>query len=112
MSAQAVAVGLAMSALLSVPTLAETPTPTPAETPTPSLPATSCFDVVPTASDASPNAPIMIDRCTGRTWLLVRTPLDKDGASFTYLWYPIGAGTGALVLHLGVPTIPGPKGQP
>jgi hypothetical protein len=110
MRIKAVAVGLTMSALSSVPTLAQTPTPMPAETPTPSPPATSCFDVVATASDASPNAPIMIDRCTGRTWLLVRTPLDKGGTSFTYLWYPISAGTGALVLHF--PTVPGPKAQP
>jgi len=39
---------------------------------------------------------ILLNRCTGQSWILVRTALEKGAAS--YRWYPIATGPGEAQL--------------
>jgi hypothetical protein len=75
-------------------------------------PSGACFEVVANGPDALPNGPILVNRCTGATWLLVRTPLaDQKGAatgSFTYVWEPLSVGRESPDLSLGLPPVTGP----
>lgn len=52
-----------------------------------------CFAVVSAATGVSPNVLLMLDKCTGATWVLVKTQLKEAGAGekalFTYRWAPI-----------------------
>lgn len=49
-------------------------------------PPSSCYELS-AATSQQPGMPILLDRCTGNSWLLVRTPLGDDaGGSFTYRW--------------------------
>ncbi len=52
----------------------------------------TCFELTPISS-GPPNSPILWDRCTGETWMLLReaTPAEKGKPSdgFAYGWYRI-----------------------
>jgi hypothetical protein len=73
-----------------------------------------CFDVVPTTGDA-PFGPILINRCTGATWLLVREDApDMKGTptgKFTFRWHPLGSAANEVILGPrglpGSPSVPG-----
>ena len=49
---------------------------------------TPCWDIVVPYSSAEQKEPILIDRCTGSTWLLTTDYLTDSGARgpFTYRW--------------------------
>jgi hypothetical protein len=51
----------------------------------------ACFDIVRPATDMAAGA-ILLNRCTGETWLLVRSR-NRNGKAFVYRWHPIGRGT-------------------
>ena len=95
------AIGLTIR-LINSPALAETPAPTTTTSPS-SAATTTCFDVVPLAAEAPPHGPILVDRCTGHTWLLLRVNLEKNGKTFTYRWLPLSLENGEPVLQFGLP---------
>lgn len=43
---------------------------------------------------------ILLNRCTGDTWMLVRTGIKqgKGAEEFTYRWYPVAIGSGEATL--------------
>jgi hypothetical protein len=49
----------------------------------------SCFSVAP-SSTGQPYSPILLDSCTGKSWLLVKMMISgKTDSSFTYQWQAI-----------------------
>lgn len=45
-----------------------------------------CFSITPGVGQ-QPYSPILLDACTGRSWLLVKSRMgDKPDGSFTYQW--------------------------
>jgi hypothetical protein len=58
--------------------------------------ATHCFDVTQYSGNVPPFGPILVNRCTGSTWLLVRsdTPVNgRETATFAFQWAPLMVGT-------------------
>jgi len=52
-------------------------------------PSSLCFSMV-AGNDNQPHSPILVDQCTGKTWLLVKSNLtDKPADGFTYQWLTI-----------------------
>lgn len=48
-----------------------------------------CFSVT-SANDNQPYAALLLDRCEGKTWLLVRSPMgNKPEDGHTYQWYAL-----------------------
>ncbi|WP_156459951.1 hypothetical protein [Mesorhizobium sp. Root157] len=46
-----------------------------------------CFSII-SGNSTQPYSPIMLNRCKGEAWLLVRSPKgDKPEDDFTYNWY-------------------------
>ena len=56
-----------------------------------------CFDIVNATPQQQPFLPILLDRCTGRSWMLVKieltNPTGRPPAAFTYRWFPLAADT-------------------
>lgn len=56
----------------------------------PALPQVPCYEIAPASKFKDE---ILLDKCTGISWLLVRTTLvdakGKETGAFTYRWYPI-----------------------
>lgn len=52
----------------------------------------TCFELTPINS-GPPNSPILWDKCTGETWMLLRQPVPAEqgklSTGFTYSWYRI-----------------------
>jgi hypothetical protein len=50
-----------------------------------------------------PASSILLNKCTGDTWMLVRTTVSKPGKpeEFAYRWYPISAGSSEAVISRG-----------
>lgn len=48
-----------------------------------------CFQVIAGQADVAPAAPMLVDRCTGETFVLVRGPRN-DGKAASYVWTPLG----------------------
>jgi hypothetical protein len=62
-----------------------------------------CFDIVmpPRGGQsiiANAGDSILLNRCTGDTWLLVKTSAGKTGNNFVYRWYPLKTGSDEAVL--------------
>jgi hypothetical protein len=65
-----------------------------------------CFDVLMaprgggTTLSTDAASSILLNRCTGDTWLLVKTSVGKPGKSddYVYRWYPISTGSSEVVL--------------
>ena len=54
--------------------------------------ANACFDVIPMNGSAPPYGPILVNKCTGVTWLLTKAavPTAKGKpAAFTFQWAPL-----------------------
>lgn len=47
-----------------------------------------CYDIV-NSGDRAPWASVLINKCAGNSWLLVRVPLNEKDKSFTYQWQAI-----------------------
>jgi hypothetical protein len=57
----------------------------------------ACFDVIANANDSGPAGAILLNRCNGQTWLLVRTyqPAGKGAPpQFVYRWSALPADIG------------------
>ena len=48
--------------------------------------ASACFEIIRPQPRTQPRAPLLLDRCTGSTWLLVRS-----GSPLGYRWAPLEA---------------------
>src|SRR4051794_28072094 len=63
---------------------------------------TPCFDVASAGQGAQPASMILVNKCTGYTWLLTRNALADDKGkvtgAFSYRWHPIAVGTGEAQL--------------
>jgi hypothetical protein len=73
-----------------------------AQTEAPAAPsAAPCYDIKMTAPE-SPYTPILLNRCTGQTWQLVRVVVNdakgKQTDQFVYRWYMIEAAAGEAAL--------------
>jgi hypothetical protein len=96
----------------ALPALAQTPAPSvPAEKPAasaPASPSTLCYEVVSTTASTLPYAPILVDRCTGRTWLLagdrVADAQGKPTGAFAFRWHPLGNTAEEAVLAFPEPS--------
>jgi len=107
-----------------------TPAPAPAAVPKPEattapqpVPTRSdpCFDILSPGQGSSPDGMMLIDKCSGRTWLLIRIPIpdDKGNATteFAYRWAPILYGDREALLSIAghkdaPPPAPGAKNTP
>jgi hypothetical protein len=49
---------------------------------------TMCFEIIPPSSSVLPHAPVLLNRCTGKTWLMERHR-GPGFASRLYGWVPI-----------------------
>ncbi|QDC01729.1 hypothetical protein [Mesorhizobium sp. 8] len=48
-----------------------------------------CFSIV-SGNGTQPNSPLMVNGCTGETWLLVKSnKSDKPADGFTYQWFKL-----------------------
>lgn len=57
-------------------------------------PATACFQVIEGSADVPPAAPLLVDRCTGETFVLTRA---RRGEGKAFEWVPIAkAAAGAV----------------
>jgi hypothetical protein len=77
---------------------------------TPRLEDVACFEVASGNQNTVPQHPILVNRCTGATWLLEkRFVRDVDGKITRTFWYwnplPIGTTDGADVDHLATGSI-------
>jgi hypothetical protein len=58
-------------------------------------PKEACWEIVSGTKDAAPYTALLLNKCTGNTWLLIRTGLaDKQGKptdSWIWRWSPINA---------------------
>jgi hypothetical protein len=110
------------------------PAPAPAAVPKPAVPDAAaatqpsptrtepCFDILSPGQGSSPDGMMLIDKCSGRTWLLIRIPIpdDKGNATteFAYRWAPILYGDREALLSMAAqkagapPPVPGPKNTP
>jgi hypothetical protein len=57
----------------------------------------SCWIISPADPNAIPWAPILLDRCNGKTWILAKVPL-SDGknpsSAYAYRWRPLSIDNG------------------
>jgi hypothetical protein len=80
-----IAVSVGLSASASAQTGDKPAAPTPAATP--------CFTISQPVHEGGEHYPILLDTCTGMTWLLIRDPIvnqkGQDSGNFSYRWYQI-----------------------
>ena len=119
--------GPAAAQQLPAPTPASAPASAPAAVPKPAVPDAAaatqpsptrgepCFDILSPGQSGSPDGMILVDKCSGRTWMLIRIPVpdDKGNATteFAYRWAPILYGDREALLSIakGVPPPPAQK---
>ncbi len=65
----------------------------------------ACFLVIEGQADVAPNAPMLIDRCTGSTFVLTRTRRDGKTA---FEWVPISKATASTADQSRQQQSPGP----
>jgi hypothetical protein len=74
-----------------------------------------CYSIVPPPQGLGPDGSVMIDRCTGKTWLLIRIAIPNDQGEvtgdFTYRWAPILYGDREALLSAPQPA-PKPPAAP
>jgi hypothetical protein len=81
------------------------------EAPSGSSAGVPCFEVIPAAANVIPYGPILVDRCTGHTWVLARAEAgDAKGKSFAFRWFPLAIIPQEAVLAF--PELPTPKPAP
>jgi hypothetical protein len=52
------------------------------------LPGGHCYEIIPAQGDAQPA--ILLDRCRGRTWQLVRSGTGDTASNVDFRWMPLG----------------------
>ena len=52
-----------------------------------------CFEIVPARTDAHPTAAILLNSCSGQTWILVRAYPSSARGNPTYRWSAIASDT-------------------
>jgi len=60
-----------------------------------------CFDVIALPGDKPPYGSILLNRCTGATWLLAKS---STGDTFSFRWSPRGIEANEAVLSFPRPT--------
>ena len=88
-------------ALLPVVAMAQSAPPAPAA-------AGACYEMYPAEANTLPGSPMLINKCTGQTYVLARVPPSPKGKPIggqTYRWMPIGMSDGPEVK-------PGPAAAP
>jgi hypothetical protein len=125
---------LLAAGMLSAPANAQqlpepSPAPAPAAVPKPAAPDAApatqpasgrtepCFDVLSPGQVSSPDGMMLIDKCSGRTWLLIRIPIPDDKGNettdFAYRWAPILYGDREALLSIaGQKAVPPTKAPP
>jgi hypothetical protein len=51
-----------------------------------------CFEIIAMPTNPVVSGPMLVNRCSGETWVLVRQPVETNGketGSFVYMWSPI-----------------------
>jgi hypothetical protein len=64
-----------------------------------------CFEIMSPAPNVVPGSLVMLNKCTGASWMPYKAPLnDKQGAqfTFTYRWAPLNVDTSEQSLHSGL----------
>ncbi len=97
------------AALVGLPglALAQTPAAAPEQDAAPA----PCFDVTFPNSGQQPFAPILFNRCTGQSWILVRLPIPPatgahvSAQSHTFRWSPLVTATGEAQIPDSPPQI-------
>ena len=59
---------------------------------------TNCFEIHSSEADTRQ---ILLDKCTGDTWMLARSPIERDGdltGEWTFSWQPLIYGDDMLTL--------------
>jgi hypothetical protein len=67
----------------------------------PAVSPTICYEVVPLPMGQPPGSPILINRCSGATWTLVRQTINNGQgkpAGFVYRWNPLSIENGEAIL--------------
>jgi len=64
-----------------------------------------CYNIASPGQGATPDGMVLIDRCSGKTWLLIRIQIPDDKGNptseFTYRWAPILYGDREALLSMG-----------
>ena len=64
-----------------------------AEQPPPAPEGSACYGLIPAAANTLPGAPLLINKCSGQTYVLTRVPLrEKAAGRHMYRWHPIALG--------------------
>lgn len=67
----------------------------------------SCWEIVIPAQNISPFATMLLDRCTGKTWLMVRERISgSKPSSFSYRWAPLSMSDSGEAAFLENPSPP------
>ncbi len=61
-----------------------------------------CFETISPAQGVEPYSLVLLDRCTGKSWILTRVFMDKNANTWTYRWSPISVGDSEA--HLSRPS--------
>ncbi len=70
----------------------------------------SCYEISQPQKGDMPFGPILLNRCTGLTWVLVKASMTdvhgKDTGNFVYRWSPLLLNTGEAQLYVPSPHFP------
>lgn len=72
-----------------------------------------CFTVVMPAKGGAPHAPLLLDQCSGSSWLLVRDPVAPahpgDAQAYRYRWFPLAIASTEAVMAETPASPPAPR---
>lgn len=66
-----------------------------------------CWEIIAPTQNISPFASMLLDRCTGKSWLMVRERISgSKPASFSYRWAPLSSSESGEAVFLENPPPP------
>lgn len=65
-----------------------------------------CLQLSQPAEGTTPNTPLLLNKCTGSTWMLVRVPLPAPSTNTAYRWLPLQVSDAEGLFPAGQPTPP------